>query len=147
MTTFEKKTVYHSQIIGRQLRVRVPGPPRDSKYQGQLPFVKLEVENDPTVYTLNLENDDVRGTFELAAGEGWHWMTAGGSDSSAWVTLEHQMPVPVKREVRPTDVARVPARAGPGMGAASIYLAASIAEIHVKTGIPLRAPVRHEDTH
>lgn len=175
--TWDKKSIYHSSLVGRTLVLQVSAP-RESKYKDKPPFAPIKVHGDESEYWLTVENKSVGAALERAAAHGgWVTVQAGGRDEDAWlkwVPMEGAMPQPTKldaqvgvlEEITGFEVPprREPTRVGydsigrlmvdalrlageiegamPGLVIDRNIIAAKIAELHVATGLPLRAPVR-----
>jgi hypothetical protein len=67
MSTFSKKSLYHSDLAGHTANGPQPivllGAPQASKYQGKPPYVRISFPGDPGEYNLSIEHAGIQTTL------------------------------------------------------------------------------------
>lgn len=106
MSTWGKKTIYHSELVQASdpggLLVRFKSAPHESKFQGQPPFMPFEVHGDEgSEYLYNIENGDIHSYLGHAPIGQWVLLFAGGSRDAATIRLEDKDGNPVLGEIEP----------------------------------------------
>lgn len=86
MPTFDKKTVYHSQLSAASpLRVMLTSDVKPSKFAGKPPWVAFKVDGDPGEYQYTVENDACGAALSGLPRNVWFLLTAAGSRESATI--------------------------------------------------------------
>jgi hypothetical protein len=101
--TFNKKTVYHSELASKGvLTIMLTQPPRASKYAGKPAYAKLRIQGDDTDYTLTVENEMVDEALCALPLNAFVTVHAQGARETARLVVKDapapRQPPPVRRE-------------------------------------------------
>lgn len=127
MATFQKKTVYHSNLTAAgRLLVRFTSDIRASK-NGKDRYVAFNVDGDGSTYYYTLENQKVEEYIKRVPQGQWFWLSAAGSRDIAMVEVSdagerEAASVPAQQPDRgpSTRAAAPPPAAGPRNGTTHI---------------------------